>query len=61
MNFFAKAVINGFALSLGAALFKKVAKELGLETETKKADEEVGQREAATDPPTDSSRSTPIH
>jgi hypothetical protein len=31
MKFFAKAVITGFGLSLGAALFKKVAKYVGLE------------------------------
>jgi hypothetical protein len=30
MNFFLKAVITGFALSLGAALFKKVGKRVGL-------------------------------
>ena len=31
MQFFMKAVITGFALSLGGALFKKVAKDLGLD------------------------------
>ena len=31
MQFFVKAVITGFALSLGGALFKKVAKDLGLD------------------------------
>ncbi len=31
MQFFLKAVITGFALSLGGALFKKVAKDLGLD------------------------------
>lgn len=31
MQFFVKAVITGFALSLGSALFKKVAKDLGLD------------------------------
>jgi hypothetical protein len=31
MQFFAKAVVTGFALSLGAALFKRVQKQLGLD------------------------------
>ena len=31
MQFFVRAVVTGFALSLGAALFKKVSKQLGLE------------------------------
>jgi hypothetical protein len=30
MNFFFKAVVTGFALSLGAALFRKVGKKVGL-------------------------------
>ena len=48
MQFFAKAVITGFALSLGAALFKKIAKQLGLEDE--KAAEQVRQQDGGTDP-----------
>lgn len=31
MNFFVRAVVTGFAFSLGAALYKKVSKELGLD------------------------------
>ena len=31
MQFFVRAVVTGFAFSLGAALFKKVSKELGLD------------------------------
>ncbi len=31
MPLFVRAVVTGFALSLGAALFKKVSKQLGLE------------------------------
>jgi hypothetical protein len=31
MRFFVKTVITGFALALGAAIFKRVAKELGLD------------------------------
>ena len=36
MGFFVRAVATGFAMSLGAALFKKVAPQLGL-AEDKKA------------------------
>jgi hypothetical protein len=39
MKFFVKAVINGFAFSLGVALFKKVAKHVGLGDEPKPAEE----------------------
>ncbi len=49
MQFFAKAVITGFALSLGAALFKKVAKQVGL-AEDEKTNEQVRQQDGATDP-----------
>lgn len=51
MNFFARAVVTGFALSLGAALFKKVAKQLGLADEEKdKETERIRQQDGATDP-----------
>ena len=49
MQFFVKAVITGFALSLGAALFKKVAKQVGLADEDK-GTETVRQQDGATDP-----------
>ena len=52
MMFFVRAVVTGFGLTLGAALFKKhVAPRLGLEEDTgKKRDDDVGQQKAATDP-----------
>jgi hypothetical protein len=50
MNFFAKAVITGFALSLGGALFKKVAKQLGLEEDKDKQRDEVRKQDGVTDP-----------
>ncbi|MFN0252131.1 MAG: hypothetical protein ACKV2T_34970 [Kofleriaceae bacterium] len=50
MNFFAKAVITGFALSLGGALFKKVAKQLGLEEDKDKERNEVRTQEGASEP-----------
>jgi hypothetical protein len=53
MVFFARAVVTGFALSLGGALFKKVSKHLGLadEKETKDDDaERVRRQEGVTDP-----------
>ncbi len=52
MLFFVRAVVTGFGLTLGAALFKKhVAKRLGLEEDTppKKAEEELA-RDGGTDP-----------
>ncbi len=48
MQFFAKAVITGFGLSLGAAIYKKVAKQLGFEED--KASEQVRQQDGGTDP-----------
>lgn len=50
MAFFARAVVTGFALSLGAALFKKVAKQLGLEEDKDKERETVRRQDGATDP-----------
>jgi hypothetical protein len=53
MKFFVRAVITGFALSLGAALFKKVQKKLGLDHEepkSKDAATEVTTQDGATDP-----------
>jgi len=47
MKFFAKAIITGFGLSVGAALFKKVAKYVGLED---KSQTNVIQADGATDP-----------
>lgn len=58
MMFFARAVITGFALSLGAAVFKKVAPKLGLDDKSKDKDKEstdLGARDAATDPELQSS------
>lgn len=54
MKFFVKAVITGFGLSLGSALYKKLAKRLGFddESESRKEDEaeKVTTRDGATDP-----------
>jgi hypothetical protein len=54
MKFFVRAVITGFALSLGAALFKKVQKQLGLDTDQAKtkadAATDVTTQDGATDP-----------
>nr|HEX4318474.1 hypothetical protein [Kofleriaceae bacterium] len=55
MNFFLKAVVTGFALSLGAAIFKKVGKRVGLVDEDKPSQQQnpatnpVG-ADGATDP-----------
>jgi hypothetical protein len=55
MKLFVRAVVTGFALSLGAALFKKVQKHLGLDPEDKKSNKpdaatEVTTATGATDP-----------
>jgi hypothetical protein len=50
MKFFVKAVVTGFALSLGSALFKKLQRKLGLGDETDKATPEVVKQDGATDP-----------
>jgi hypothetical protein len=51
MHFFVRAVVQGFALSLGAALFKKVQDRIGLgEDKDKKSGEPEAVREAAADP-----------
>ncbi len=39
MKTFLRAISTGFALSLGAALFKKVSKQLGLDDKDKDATE----------------------
>jgi hypothetical protein len=54
MSFFVRAVVTGFALSLGGALFKKVAPKLGLaddkDKDKDKEAERVRQQEGGTDP-----------
>ena len=51
MTFFARAVVTGFALSLGSALFKRVSKQLGLDDTAKdKEAEKVQAQDGATDP-----------
>lgn len=54
MTFFVRAVVTGFALSLGSALFKKVAPHLNLDDKSKDKDKdkdaELAKRDAATDP-----------
>lgn len=49
LKFFAKTVATGFALSLGAALYKKVSKKLGLDDNDAKT-KEVNQQDGATHP-----------
>ena len=53
MKVFVRAIVTGFALSLGAALFKKVAPKLGLGEKPDKKDDpaaDVTTRDGATDP-----------
>ena len=48
--FFVRAVVTGFALSLGSALFKKVQTRLGLADSDKKPEPEAVRQDGATDP-----------
>lgn len=50
MKFFVKAVITGFALSLGSALFKKLQRKLGLSDDDAKGAADVVKQDGATDP-----------
>lgn len=54
MKFFVKAVLTGFALSLGSALFKKVQRQLGLSEENGKDNDrstpDAVKQDGATDP-----------
>ncbi len=51
MKFFVRAVVTGFALSLGSALFKKLAPALGLDEKKDKDDSErVNAQDGASDP-----------
>jgi hypothetical protein len=50
MKFFVKAVVTGFALSLGSALFKKVQDHLGLGDAKDKSTPEAVKQDGATDP-----------
>ena len=56
MQLFLRAVVTGFGLSLGAALYKKAAKRFGFDDETKSDKEkddaasQVNQHDGGTDP-----------
>ena len=50
MKVLLKAIITGFGLSIGAAIYKAAAKRLGLETDDEKEAEKVTTRDGATDP-----------
>jgi hypothetical protein len=52
MRFFVRAVVTGFALSLGSALFKKIQNRIGLgeEKNKKNGEPEAVRQDGATDP-----------
>ena len=52
MKFVVRAIVTGFALSLGSALFKKAAPHLGLDDkkDKEKDSERVNQQDGASDP-----------
>lgn len=49
MRFIVRGIVYGFAFSLGAAVFKKVADKIGL-GEQQRTEPSVGAREGAGDP-----------
>lgn len=61
MKLFVRAVVTGFALSLGSALFKKIQRKIGLGEDTKSTPDAVKQ-DGATDPNLrESHAGTPAH
>jgi len=50
MKFFVKAIVTGFGLSLGSALFKKVQRHLGLDDDAEKDAPEAVKQDGASDP-----------
>ena len=56
MNVFARAVISGFGFTLGAAIFKRVSKRLGLEDAEDKSESDPAA--AASDAPADGESSS---
>ena len=53
MKFFVRAIVTGFALSLGSALFKNIAPQLGLDDKKDKEKDEaegVNAQDGASDP-----------
>jgi hypothetical protein len=54
MKFVVRAIVTGFALSLGSALFKKIAPQLGLDDKKDKdkddASDRVNAQDGASDP-----------
>lgn len=41
MKIFVRAIVTGFGLSLGSALYKKVAKHFGFDDDDKKSDKDT--------------------
>jgi hypothetical protein len=53
MKFLVRAIVTGFALSLGSALFKKIAPQLGLDDKKDKEKDDadkVNAQDGASDP-----------
>jgi hypothetical protein len=49
MGIFVRAVVTGFAFSLGAAVFKKVSKQMGLEDKSDDAKKAAAENETEED------------
>ena len=50
MKIFVRAVVTGFGLSLGSALYKRFAKRFGLDDEESGSSPTVAKQDGATDP-----------
>ena len=50
MKLLVRAIVTGFGLSIGAAIYKKIAKRYGFDDEDDKASTRVNQQDGATDP-----------
>ena len=55
MGFFVRAVVYGFGFSLGAAIYKRVSDQLGIEKKEQPATE---QQQRGTPPPADAGNGT---
>ncbi len=62
MKVFLRAVVTGFGYSLGATLFKRVSKRLGLDEDTPKVDKPVDDDgEVSVDDDTEDAELLPSH
>ncbi|MGE0548592.1 MAG: hypothetical protein AB7O24_25760 [Kofleriaceae bacterium] len=61
MKIFVRAVVTGFGLSLGSALYKRLAKKLGFDDEAAAAAQPVVKQDGVTDPGLNPSTDPQVH